>query len=105
MSPHISTDSTFDAQTDLSLAQQMKQAAVSAGRLAEVATRWLGEKVVGVAVDKTTVEVHIVARYPDGFPLANLAERLRNNLEPLAGGKQLDVVVDDLMVAEDDAAS
>ena len=113
MSPHISTDSTFDAQTDLSLAQQMKQATletegvatVSAGRLAEVATRWLGEKVVGVAVDKTTVEVHIVARYPNGFPLANLAERLRNNLELLAGGRRLDVVVDDLVMAEDDAAS
>lgn len=113
MSPQTSENSAFDPQADLSLAHQIKQAAletegvatISGGRWAEVATRWVGEKVVGVAVDQASVEVHVVARYPSGFPIANLAKRLRNNLEPLAGGRRLDVVVDDLVMAEDDAAS
>jgi hypothetical protein len=113
VSPQTSENRVFDPQADLSLAQQIKQAAletkgvatISGGRLAEVATRWVGEKVVGVAVDEASVEVHIVARYPSGFPIANLATRLRNNLEPLAGGRRLDVVVDDLVMAADDAAS
>jgi hypothetical protein len=113
VSPQTSENRVFDPQADLSLAHQIKQAAletkgvatISAGRWAEVATRWLGEKVVGVAVDQISVEVHIVARYPTGLPVADLAERLRNNLEPLAGGRRLDVVVDDLVMAADDAAS
>ena len=83
MSPQASENSAWGPQADLSLAHQIKQAAletkgvatISAGRWAEVATRWLGEKVVGVAVDKVSVEVHVVARYPSGFPVANLAER------------------------------
>ena len=111
MSPQTSQDSAFGPQADLTLARHIKQAAletqgvatISAGRWAEVATRWLQEKVVGVAVDETSVEVHIVARYPNGFPIACLAERLRNNVEPLAGGRRLDVVVDDLVMAADDA--
>ena len=111
MSPQTSGKSASDPQADLALAHRIKQAAletqgvatISAGRWAEAATRWLGEKVVGVAVDEASVEVHVVARYPSGFPVAGLAERLRNNLEPLAGGRRLDVVVDDLVVAEDDA--
>ena len=111
MSPQTSQDRALGPQADLALAQQMKQAAletegvatVSAGRWAEVATRWLGEKVVGVAVDEASVEVHVVARYPSGFPIADLAKRLRDNVEPLAGGRRLDVVVDDLVMAADDA--
>ena len=111
MTPQISGKSASDPQADLALAHQIKQATletqgvatISAGRWAEVATRWVGEKVVGVAVDEASVEVHIVARYPSGFPVADLAERLRNNLEPLAGGRRLDVVVDDLVMAADDA--
>ena len=113
MSSQTSQDGELGPQADLALAHHVKQAAletlgvatISAGRLAEVATRWLGEKVVGVAVDETSVEVHVVARYPNGFPIADLAERLRNNVEPLAGGRRLDVVVDDLVMAADDAAT
>ena len=113
MSPRTSQDSAFGPQADLALAHRIKQAAldtegvatISAGRLAEVATRWLGEKVVGVAVDEASVEVHVVARYPSGFPIADLAKRLRDNVEPLAGGRRLDVVVDDLVMAADDAVS
>jgi hypothetical protein len=113
VNPQISQDSASDPQADLALAHHIKQAAletegvatISGGRWAEVATRWLGEKVVGVAVDETSVELHVVARYPNGFPIADLAERLRNNVEPLAGGRRLDVVVDDLVMAEDDAVS
>ena len=111
MSPRTSGKSASDPQADLALAHHIRQAAletegvatINAGRWAEVATRWLGEKVVGVAVDEASVEVHVVARYPSGFPIADLAERLRNNLEPLAGGRRLDVVVDDLVMAQDDA--
>ena len=113
MTPQISGKSASDPQADLALAHQIKQATletqgvatISAGRLAEVATRWVGEKVVGVAVDEASVEVHVVARYPSGFPIADLAERLRDNVEPLAGGRRLDVVVDDLVMAADDAVS
>ena len=113
MSPQTSQDRALGPQADLALAHQIKQATletqgvatISAGRWAEVATRWLGEKVVGVAVDETSVEVHVVARYPSGFPIADLAERLRDNVEPLAGGRRLDVVVDDLVMAADDAVS
>ena len=113
MSPQTSQDRALGPQADLALAHQIKQATletqgvatISAGRLAEVATRWVGEKVVGVAVDETSVEVHVVARYPSGFPIADLAERLRDNVEPLAGGRRLDVIVDDLVMAADDAVS
>ena len=111
MSSQTSQDGELGPQADLALAHHIKQAAletqgvatISAGRWAEVATRWLGEKVVGVAVDEASVKVHVVARYPSGFPIADLAERLRNNVEPLAGGRRLDVVVDDLVMAQDDA--
>ena len=113
MSPQTSQESALGPQADLALAHHIKQAvlgtegvaSISGGRWAEVATRWLGEKVVGVAVDETSVEVHVVARYPNGVPIADLAERLRNNVEPLAGGRRLDVVVDDLVMAADDAAT
>ena len=68
MSSQTSKDSAWGPQADLSLAHQIKQAAletegvatISGGRWAEVATRWVGEKVVGVAVDQISVEVHIV---------------------------------------------
>ncbi|MFH0915575.1 MAG: hypothetical protein V1912_03910 [bacterium] len=112
MSPQASENGSFDPRADLALAHQIKQlalgtegvATISGGRRAEAATRWLGEKVVGVAVNQANVEVHVVARYPGGFPIPELAERLRSTLEPLAVGRRLDVVVDDLVMAEDDAA-
>lgn len=111
MSPNTPENGAPDPHTYLALARRIRQlaletdgvAAISKGRSTEVATRWLGEKVAGVAVNQANVEVHVVARYPSGFPIADLAERLRNNLESLVGGRRLDVVVDDLVVAQDDA--
>jgi hypothetical protein len=109
--PKASENVVSGPDTSLELARQVRRlaletegvAAIGEGRLAEVATRWLGEKVLGVAVDETSIEVHVVARYPSGFPVADLAERLRNKVEPLLGGRRVDVVVDDMVMAEDDA--
>ena len=111
MSSDISDNGAPDPHTYLALARRIRQsaldtegvAAISKGGPTEVATRWVGEKVVGVRVSKARVEVHVVARYPSGFPIAALAQRLRDNLEPLLGGRRLDVVVDDLAMAQDDA--
>ena len=111
MSPNNSENGAPDPHSYLALARQIRQstldtdgvAAISKGRATEIATRWLGEKVVGVGVSQARVEVHVVARYPGGFPIAELAERLRDNLEPLVGGRRLDVVVDDLLIAHDNA--
>lgn len=95
-------------RTDIELAGLVRDAALATagvaglghGSLSEAATYWLGEKVVGVKVDAGHVEVHVVAAYPSGFPLPELATRLRKRIEPLIHRRTLDLVVDDL-VAED----
>lgn len=66
------------------------------GSLSEVATYWVDTKVVGVLVQPETLEVHVVARYPEGFPLADLSRRIRQRLAPLAGDRAIDIVVDDV---------
>ena len=79
MSAHTLDSSAPDPHTYLALARQIRQAAldtegvasISKGRSHEVATRWLGEKVLGVAVNQADVELHVVAQYPSGFPVAD----------------------------------
>ena len=57
-------------------------AAISKGRSTEVATAWLGDKVVGVAVGQASVEVHVVAHYPSG----HLAYRPTSSRWSVEGG-------------------
>jgi hypothetical protein len=104
-------DGQLGPEAELALAKRVREAVleiegvagIGEGRLAEVATRWLGEKVLGVVVRAESIEVHVVAYYPGGFPAGDLADRVRAKVEPLAGGRRLDVVVDDLIVADEDA--
>jgi hypothetical protein len=69
---------------------------MGSGCLAEAATYWVGRKIVGVVVRPDALEVHVVARYPEGFPLANLDRHLRERLEPLARDRLVNIVIEDL---------
>lgn len=73
------------------------------GRYAEAATYGPGEKFVGVVVGDDAIEVHVVAAYPSGTPIPELASRVRERATRLARSKQVNVVVDDLMVTADEA--
>jgi hypothetical protein len=59
-----------------------------------VATYLPGRTVSGVAVRATEVEICVVARY--GPPLAQVAAEVRRVVEPLAGGRVVDVVIGDI---------
>ena len=69
------------------------------GRLAEAATYWVGRKIMGVVVRPDELEVHVVARYPEAFPLAKLDRHLRERLRPLAGERLTNIVIEDLTTA------
>lgn len=71
------------------------------GRLSEAATYWIDRKVVGVVVEAERLELHVVAHYPHGFPLAELTRRLRERLEPVAEGRTIDIVVDDALLSQE----
>jgi hypothetical protein len=76
--------------------------ALATGRFVEVATYGAGDKVTGVFVDPDEVRVHIVARYPLSEPIPALAERIREQIAPRAGGRAATVVVEDIEVIQDE---
>jgi hypothetical protein len=59
-----------------------------------VATYLPGRTVSGVAVWLAEVEICVVARY--GPPLAQVAEQVRQAVEPLVPGRVVDVVIGDI---------
>ncbi|TCJ20482.1 hypothetical protein E0L93_01270 [Rubrobacter taiwanensis] len=96
---------------DLKLARAVAEAALSTrgvhalgrGRYAEAATYGPGEKVLGVVVGPGSVRVHVVAGYPEGTPLPELVRRLKERVTPAADGREVEVVVEDIYLAEEDA--
>jgi NADH dehydrogenase FAD-containing subunit len=72
-------------------------ARLSAGSTgAEIATYLPGRRVRGVRVADTTVEIHVVARWPAVLP--EVGDAVRAAAAPLAGGRAIEVVIDDLDV-------
>lgn len=71
------------------------------GTFAEVATYGPGEKVLGVIVTEEEVEVHIVALYPLRSPVPELANKVRERLIPEAESRRIDVVVEDIALADE----
>jgi uncharacterized alkaline shock family protein YloU len=59
-----------------------------------VATYLPGRTVSGVAVRPAEVEICVVARY--GRPLPQVAEQIRQAVEPLVPGRAVDVVIGDI---------
>ncbi len=72
--------------------------AMGRGRFVEAATYEGSEKVSGVVVNPETVEVHVVVRWPLPKPIPEIAESIRERLDPQAGGRKTTVMVDDLEV-------
>lgn len=74
------------------------------GHYVEAATYGAGEKVLGVIADSTKLEVHVVAVYPpapeDGSLLA-LARKVRERVSEHARGREVSVVVDDVVAEVD----
>lgn len=71
------------------------------GTFAEVATYEGADKVLGVLVTGEEVEVHIVALYPLKSSIPELADRVRAKLAPEVESRRVDVVVEDIEVADD----
>ena len=69
---------------------------LSGGRFGEVATYLPGRRVQGVRLREGNVEVHVVARPEAPLPVVGTA--VRGAVLPLAGGRAVDVHVDDIDV-------
>ena len=69
---------------------------LAGGVLGEVATYLPGRSVAGVVEHDDDVEVHVVVAW--GVPLPEVADDVRRAVVPLAGGRQVTVVIDDLAV-------
>lgn len=67
---------------------------LSGGRFGEVATYLPGRRVQGVRVRDGNVEVHVVAG--PAVPLPVVGSTVRGAVLPLAGGRTVDVHVDDI---------
>lgn len=85
---------------DEALATNGVHSLATGGPFAEIATYGPGETVQGVVVRDDEVEVHIVADYPPAAPLPQLAENIREKVDPIVEGRKTTVVVAD--VAEDE---
>lgn len=62
----------------------------------EVATYLPGRRVTGVRVAEDDVEVHVVARW--GASLPELGDQVRTAVAPHAGGRRVEVHVEDIEV-------
>jgi uncharacterized alkaline shock family protein YloU len=95
---------------DLQIARAAVEAALAtegvrsmgSGRYAEAATYGAGEKVSGVVVRPEEVEVHVVLGYPLPRPIPELASRIMERVAPRVEGRRVEIVVEDLEVAEDE---
>jgi hypothetical protein len=69
-------------------------AGLSGGVAGEVATYLPGRRVRGVRIDGSTVTVHVVGRY--GPSMTEISTDVTRAVTPLAGGRQVSVVIEDL---------
>ncbi len=67
---------------------------LSEGPFGDVATHLAGRRVPGIRLHEDRLEVHVIVRW--GARLPELSERVRAACAPLAGGRQVDVAIDDL---------
>ncbi len=74
-------------------------AGMSGGLAGEVATYLPGRQVAGVRLTEDEVEVHIVARWGPSLP--EVADAVRDAVNPVAGGLRTSVYVEDIEVPED----
>lgn len=94
---------------DLKLARAASDAALATdgvnrlgtGGLAEAATYGIGEKVSGVIVLSEEVQVHVVLDYPLSKSIPEVAEGIRENVDPEVEGRSTTVVVEDLEVGDE----
>ncbi len=77
-------------------------AALASGLAGQAATYLPGRRVAGVSLSDQVCEVAVVLRL-DGRPLPELAEEVRQALEPVAGGRAVDIVITDVVAGEPSA--
>jgi len=77
-------------------------AALAGGLAGQAATYLPGRRVAGVSWRDDVCEVAVVLRL-DGRPLPELAEEVRRALEPVAGGRAVDIVITDVVAGEPSA--
>lgn len=70
-------------------------AALSGGPFGEVATYLAGRRIPGVRLLGDSIEIHVIARW--GTPLPSVAQQVRSACEPFAGGRRVDVTIDDVV--------
>ncbi len=75
-------------------------AGLSGGIAGEVATYLPGRRVTGLRIDDTTVTVHVVGRY--GPTMTEISNQVTRAVTPLAGGRQVGVVIEDLQLGRAD---
>jgi hypothetical protein len=67
---------------------------LSGGPYGEVATYLAGRRIAGVRMLHDSIEIHVIARL--GTPLPSVAEQVRSACSPFAGGRPVDVTIDDV---------
>lgn len=77
-------------------------AGLSGGAVGAVATYLPGRRVTGLRIEAATVSVHVVGRY--GPTMTEIGGQVARAVTPLAGGRQVAVVIEDLHI-EDIAGS
>ena len=70
-------------------------AALSGGAFGEVATYLAGRRISGVRLLEDSIEIHVITRW--GTPLPSVAEQVRAACAPFAGGRRVDVTIDDVL--------
>jgi hypothetical protein len=75
-------------------------AGLSGGLVGEAATYLPGRRITGVRIDAVTVTVHVVGRY--GPSMAEISADVIRAVTPLAGGRQVSVVIEDLALPGDE---
>jgi hypothetical protein len=73
--------------------------ALHGGPLGRLTTFLPGRRVEGVRIADDRVQVGVVAAY--GLPVGLVADQVRTTVVPLAGGRQVDVHVADLLLPEE----
>ncbi len=71
-------------------------AALAGGLAGQAATYLPGRRVAGISWRDDVCEVAVVLRL-DGRPLPELAEQVRRAVEPVAGGRAVDILVADVV--------
>ena len=74
-------------------------AALSAGEFGQFGTYLAGRQVVGVSVDTERIDIGVVARF--GVPVGELGAQVRTAVAPLAGGRSINIRVEDVEIPGD----